>query len=59
MKKPTLEYANLTVADTLVTAGMLERVFGWKTRWQGDSLDGGYTVHTGTADSYLALYSPC
>ena len=57
MTEPALEHTNITVADTLATAGMLERIFGWTIRWQGDSLDGGYTVHVGTSDSYLALYS--
>ena len=31
--------------------------FGWTVRWRGASRDNGYTVHVGSADSYLALYT--
>jgi predicted enzyme related to lactoylglutathione lyase len=35
-----------------------EDLFGWKTRWEGGSMDGqGYTVHVGTETTYLALYT--
>jgi len=33
-------------------------VFGWRIRWQGASLSGGYSVHVGTEDRYVALYRP-
>ena len=51
-----LEHVNLTVPDPEATAGRLQRLFGWQTRWQGGSIHGGRTVHVGTADQYLALY---
>jgi predicted enzyme related to lactoylglutathione lyase len=36
----------------------METVFGWHTRWQGDAIAGGYTVHVGTDERYVALYRP-
>lgn len=54
----TLEHANFTVADPKATAAWLGDVFGWHIRWEGDAMAGGYTVHVGTGDRYLALYSP-
>lgn len=53
-----LEHVNITVSDPLKTAKMLDDLFGWKIRWQGDSLGGGFTVHVGTDTQYLALYNP-
>ncbi|NCF49387.1 MAG: VOC family protein [Bacteroidetes bacterium] len=54
-----LEHVNLTVRDSRQTAEMLTTLFGWKIRWQGAVLGGaGWTVHVGTMDTYLAVYSP-
>lgn len=53
-----LEHVNITVPDAKATAAFLTRLLGWQIRWEGDSLNGGYSVHVGEADSYLALYSP-
>lgn len=53
----TLEHTNFTVNDTAATAAVLADIFDWKIRWQGTAKDQGYTVHLGTDDSYLALYS--
>lgn len=53
-----LEHANVTVADPVSTAGWMQNVFGWHIRWQGTAKDGGYAVHVGTDNSYLALYTP-
>ncbi|WP_341365652.1 VOC family protein [Yoonia sp. BS5-3] len=52
-----LEHANITVADPRATAAMLSDVFGWTTRWEGAAINGGFTVHVGSARSYLALYA--
>jgi len=53
-----LEHLNITVADPKKTAAMLSELFGWQTRWEGSAMNGaGYTVHVGTDDSYLAVYS--
>lgn len=57
MKNSMLEHVNLTVSDPVKTAAMLEQLFGWKIRWQGPAKNEGYTVHVGTDDSYLAVYS--
>ncbi len=54
----TLEHTNLTVPDPKATAQWMEKAFGWKIRWEGGSMDDGYTVHIGNASSYLALYAP-
>ena len=53
-----LEHANVTVSDPKATAAMLHDVFGWKTRWEGGSIHNGFSVHVGSDDSYLALYTP-
>lgn len=54
----TLEHSNLTVSDPKATAAWLSDVFDWKTRWQGDAISGGFTVHVGNKETYLALYTP-
>ena len=54
----TLEHANICVSDPDKTAAWMEKIFGWHIRWRGPALNGGYTVHVGSKDSYLALYAP-
>lgn len=53
-----LEHANFTVTDPTATAAWMEKLFGWHIRWQGDAIAGGHTVHVGSDDQYLALYTP-
>ena len=53
----TLEHANITVRDPDQTAAWLADVFGWHIRWRGDAAMGGHTIHIGTDNSYLAIYS--
>ncbi|WP_323769949.1 VOC family protein [Antarctobacter sp.] len=53
-----LEHVNITVPDAKATAAFLSRLLGWHVRWEGASLNQGYSVHVGEKDSYLALYSP-
>jgi len=57
MNSAIVEHVNITVSSPLKTAEMLMSLFDWKIRWQGDSLDDGYTVHVGSESSYLALYA--
>jgi len=57
MQIATLEHVNITVSNPKATAAMLMDIFGWHIRWEGPSMDNGYTVHVGTQDSYVALYS--
>ena len=53
-----LEHVNITVSDPKQTAAMLADIFGWKTRWEGAAMGGaGYTMHVGTDQSYIAIYS--
>lgn len=54
----TLEHVNITVSDVAATARLLMDLFGWSVRWEGPSQMGGHTIHVGTAQSYLAIYSP-
>ena len=53
-----LEHANITVTDVHKTARWMADVFGWRVRWEGASIHGGYSLHIGGKDSYLALYTP-
>ena len=53
-----LEHVNVTVRDSVATAEVLGRLFGWQIRWQGPAKMGGFTVHLGDAEQYLALYAP-
>lgn len=53
-----LEHVNFTVSDPIATANRLCDLFGWHIRWQGPAIDGGMSVHVGSNDSYLALYTP-
>ncbi|MEP5009817.1 VOC family protein [Roseobacter sp.] len=53
-----LEHINITVPDAKAHAAVLVSLFDWHVRWQGTALDDGFTVHVGTDDGYLALYSP-
>ena len=57
MQIATLEHVNITVSDPKATAAMLSQVFGWHIRWEGASMDNGYTVHVGSKLSYIALYA--
>lgn len=52
-----LEHVNFTVTNVDKTASMLQDVFGWKIRWAGPSMAGGKTIHVGTDNEYLALYT--
>ncbi len=57
MKHSYLEHTNLTVKDPDELAALFCRLFDWKIRWRGDALDNGTTVHVGSDESYLALYT--
>lgn len=57
MTKAILEHVNVTVKDPDQTAAILGELFGWQVRWHGASIHGGRTVHVGTSDQYLAVYS--
>ena len=57
MSTASLEHINVTVSDPQKTAQLLCELFDWKIRWQGEAKLGGYTVHVGSGDSYLAVYA--
>ena len=57
MALPRIEHVNLTVSDPERAAGLMDRIFGWKLRWQGPGRDGGRTLHVGSDDHYVALWS--
>jgi catechol 2,3-dioxygenase-like lactoylglutathione lyase family enzyme len=57
MALPRIEHVNLTVSDPGRAARLMENLFGWKIRWQGPSMAGGLTIHVGTDESYVALYT--
>lgn len=52
-----LEHINFTVPDPDKTAAWLCKLFGWHVRWTGAAINGGYTVHVGSEDNYLAVYT--
>ena len=59
MSTLALEHINITVTNAKATAERLCKLFDWHVRWEGSSLAGqGVSVHVGTDDYYLALYSP-
>ena len=58
MTMARIEHVNITVSDAARSAAMLQDLFGWTIRWEGPSINNGYTVHIGSADDYIALYTP-
>lgn len=57
MTEPRIEHVNVTVSDPERAARLMETLFGWHVRWQGPARDGGHTIHVGSADHYVALYT--
>ncbi len=57
MTTGTLEHTNISVSDPEHTADNLCDIFGWHIRWRGDTKESGYTIHVGTDDAYLAIYT--
>ena len=52
-----IEHINLVVSDPERTARLLADVFGWHERWRGPARDDGFTIHVGSKDHYIALYT--
>ena len=52
-----LEHVNLSVRDARATSAVLQGLFDWTVRWEGET-EKGYSVHLGGDDFYLALYTP-
>lgn len=57
MAQPRIEHVNVTVSDPDRAARLMEALFGWHVRWQGPARDGGRTIHVGSDDHYIALYT--
>lgn len=57
MPSPRIEHVNVTVSKPERAAQLMEALFGWRVRWQGRAQRGGYTIHVGSDDHYIALYS--
>ena len=52
-----IEHVNLTVRDPERSAALLQRIFGWHVRWSGPARDDGRTIHVGSDEHYIALYT--
>ena len=52
-----LEHANISVSDPDRSAALLTELLGWHERWSGPSMNNGRTIHLGTEDAYVALYT--
>ena len=57
MTQAFVEHVNLTVENPDQAAELLTRLFGWKIRWSGSAKNDGHTVHVGSENHYLALYT--
>ncbi len=57
MSKAMLEHVNVTVSNPERTAELLCALFDWRVRWAGPSKMGGRTVHVGSEDAYVAVYT--
>ncbi|MGB7373194.1 VOC family protein [Pontixanthobacter sp.] len=57
MQIAKLEHANITVSDPKRSAAFFEKSCGWHIRWEGPSMNDGYTIHVGSETHYLALYT--
>jgi catechol 2,3-dioxygenase-like lactoylglutathione lyase family enzyme len=57
MSTPRIEHVNVTVSDPNRAARLMAALFDWRVRWQGPARDGGLTIHVGSDDHYIALYS--
>jgi catechol 2,3-dioxygenase-like lactoylglutathione lyase family enzyme len=58
MNAAGLEHINITSMNAERTADALCSMFGWRVRWQGPSAIGGESIHVGTDEAYVAIYSP-
>ena len=57
MSSTRIEHVNVTVTDPERTARLMEALFGWHVRWSGAARDGGHTIHVGSNEHYVALYT--
>jgi len=57
MRTAYLEHVNITVSDIERSAALLEQLLGWHIRWRGPSQLGGETIHVGSEEDYIAVYT--
>lgn len=57
MSIPRIEHVNVTVSNPERAARLMEELFGWQVRWKGPARDGGRTIHIGSQEHYIALYT--
>jgi len=57
MTNATIEHVNISVSDPQRLANLFTAIFGWHIRWEGQSMSGGYTIHVGNDNQYIALYT--
>jgi catechol 2,3-dioxygenase-like lactoylglutathione lyase family enzyme len=58
MSSLRIEHVNVTVADPERTAALMQALFDWHIRWSGLAQNGGYSIHVGSNEHYVALYTP-
>jgi catechol 2,3-dioxygenase-like lactoylglutathione lyase family enzyme len=56
MAQAKLEHVNISVGDPDRSAAFLSQLCGWHERWRGASQMGGWTIHLGGDEDYIALY---
>jgi len=52
-----IEHVNISVSNPQRSADLMIALFEWDIRWEGPSMSGGYTIHVGSDDHYIALYT--
>ncbi len=52
-----IEHVNITVSELDRSSALLQELGGWHERWRGPSMAGGETIHVGTDDAYISLYT--
>jgi predicted enzyme related to lactoylglutathione lyase len=57
MSTPRIEHVNVTVTNPERAARLMEELFDWQVRWKGEARNGGHTIHVGSKEHYLALYT--
>ncbi len=57
MSAPRIEHVNISVSDPDRAARLMGDIFGWTVRWQGPARNGGRSVHVGSDDHYVALWT--
>lgn len=57
MSASRIEHVNVTVTDPERTSALMQALFDWHIRWRGPAQNGGHTIHIGTTEHYVALYT--